>query len=385
MKLRSFKGVVMPKFHTRTFIGAALFAAILVLLVTSILMYSQQHHTGVAITHTMVGFVMLIVLFWHLAKNKVSLFKYLNPFTKHGSSKSIAMPIASIIIGYLIYAGLTGAAPARLVYMFGQTLKATDEGEKDKEHKYVERVILPEGAKGQTITLELKKGDYFLWPQYAFWLETLDGEFVQPLYVTEKIATNEFTNKVAKVDPDQVFNTHLLIGEGANARTSLTGGLDPETKDTRMRPESLPVFLHQLGVQTESGLYLPTDDKLLVDGFTGATMIDNFVYSIQLPERLTGQYRIRFEVNHSFDYNEFYSSDRFPDDPIYSGDGFTAQPSVIYQGLIDFDKASEELVNMSVIGRGHHSGRDGQIYDDLDNLTTALELVDRILISHSKG
>ena len=52
--------------------------------------------------------------------------------------------------------------------MFGQTLKATDEGEKDKEHKYVERVILPEGAKGQTITLELKKGDYFLWPQYAF-------------------------------------------------------------------------------------------------------------------------------------------------------------------------------------------------------------------------
>ena len=76
---------------------------------------------------------------------------------------------------------------------------------------------------------------------------------------TEKIATNEFTNKVAKVDPDQVFNTHLLIGEGASARTSLTGGLDPdETKDTRMRPESLPVFLHQLGVQTESGLYLPT-------------------------------------------------------------------------------------------------------------------------------
>ncbi|RZQ51200.1 hypothetical protein C1E23_20820 [Pseudoalteromonas phenolica] len=220
-----------------------------------------------------------------------------------------------------------------------------------------------------------------MWPQYAFWLETIEGEFVQPLYVTSAIATNNFTNKVAAKDPNQVFSSHMFMGEDAVGEDALVFlGEEPSTKDTRMRPESLPVFLHQLGVQADNGFYVPTDSKLAIDGYTGATMEDNFIYSVQLPGQLKGKYRVRFEINHSFDFNEFYSSDRFPEDPVYSGSGFSAQPSVIYQAIVDFDNA-ETLAQMFVVGRGHHSGQNGELYGDLENLTTALELVDRIIVS----
>lgn len=376
----------MPSFNSRAFIGASLFCAVIVLTVTSIWLYTKQHSALIAVIHTMIGFTMLIVAIWHMVKNFKPLSFYLNPKKKFNSKYSVAMPIALCLSIYLVLSPILSLAPALQVYQFGQTLKATDkaleeESGGDKELKYIERSIKKQGAQGQTITVELKKGPYFMWPQYAFWLETIEGEFVQPLYVTSAIATNNFTNKVAARDPNQVFSSHMFMGEDAVGEDALVFlGEEPSTKDARMRPESLPVFLHQLGVQADNGFYVPTDSKLAIDGYTGATMKDNFIYSVQLPSQLKGKYRVRFEINHSFDFNEFYSSDRFPKDPVYSGSGFSAQPSVIYQAIVDFDNA-EALAQMSVVGRGHHSGQNGELYGDLENLTTALELVDRALVS----
>ena len=34
-----------------------------------------------------------------------------------------------------------------------------------------------------------------------------------------------------------------------------------------------------------------------------------------------GHYRLLVEVNRLYDVNEFYRKQRFPDDPIYNGDG----------------------------------------------------------------
>ena len=376
----------MPSFNARAFIGTSLFCAIIVLTITSVWMYTKQHSALIAVIHTMIGFTMLIIAIWHIVKNFKPLKSYLNPKKEFNSKYSVTMPIALSLSIYLILAPILSLPPARQIYQLGQTLKATDKAvaeelRGDKELKYIKRTVKMPEAQGQTISLEFKKGPYFMWPQYAFWLETIEGEFVQPLYVTSAIATNNFTNKVGTKDQSQVFTSHMFIGEKAVGEDALEFfGDDPSTKDKRMRPESLPVFLHKLGVQADNGFYVPTDGKLAIDGYTGATMEDNFIYSIQLPDKLTGKYRVRFEINHSFDFNEFYSSDRFPNDPIYSGDGFTAQPSVVYEAIVDFDR-SKALNQMSVIGRGHHSGQNGELYSDLQNLTTALELVDRILVS----
>jgi len=35
---------------------------------------------------------------------------------------------------------------------------------------------------------------------------------------------------------------------------------------------------------------------------------------------------------------------------------------------------------MSLIGRGHHSGQDGEIYKDLSGITTARDLVEHALV-----
>jgi len=41
------------------------------------------------------------------------------------------------------------------------------------------------------------------------------------------------------------------------------------------------------------------------------------------------------EVNRTYDFNEYYSKTRFPDDAIYSGTGSSGQPSLIYKAIID--------------------------------------------------
>ena len=376
----------MPLFKSRVFIGSSLFFTIIVLTITSIWMYSKQHSPLISVIHTMIGFIMLIIAIWHMIKNIKPLSSYLNPKKKFNSRYSVAMPIALSLSLYLVLSPILSLPPALQVYQLGQTLKATDKvaskkSGADKELTYIERTVQVKGAQGQTISVELKKGPYFMWPQYAFWLESIDGKFVQPLYVTSAIATNNFTNNVAVRDPNQVFTSHMFVGENAVGEDALKFlGDDPSTKDTRMRPESLPVFLHKLGAQADNGFYVPTDGKLAIDGYSGATMKDNFIYSIQLPKQLAGKYRVRFEINHSFDFNEYYSSDRFPEDPVYSGNGFSAQPSVIYESIIDFD-SPKSLNRMEIVGRGHHSGQDGALYYDLENLTTALALIERILVT----
>ena len=368
------------RFNTKAFTGASLFSCFLVMLITSFLLFTQQHSNLVALSHTLIGMLMMLMVIWHLAKNRKPLKHYLTPFKKYNNKYSITLISSLLLVAYFAVAPLLRLWPAMTIYEWGQTLKVTDKGNVDDEVIYIERALSPDTAVGQTITVELKKGAYFLWPQYAIWLETLDGKFVQPLFVTSATGTNNFINKVAKRDPSQVFTSHAILGADVDPDQTFLRGQDPRTKETRMRPEALPVFLHQLGIQTRNGLYLPTNASLLADGYSSATMTDNFIYHATLPKPLSGQYVVKFEINHSFDFNEYYSSNRFPDDAIYSGNGFSAQPSVIYQAIINFD-LPEQILKMNLIGRGHHSGKNGQIYQDVSNLTTALELVGRLLIT----
>ncbi|MBK8187390.1 MAG: hypothetical protein IPK77_09240 [Cellvibrio sp.] len=146
-----------------------------------------------------------------------------------------------------------------------------------------------------------------------------------------------------------------------------------------MRPESLPVFLHALGIQSKSGYFFPEAIPKEMDGYAGATFMDNFVLASKAMSDLPKQFKLRFEINQSFDFNDYYSSDRFPDDAIYSGDGYSAQPSVIYEVTIDMDNP-QPIYAMQLIGHGHHSGKDGSIYPDIGQLTTATHIVDRILV-----
>ena len=85
------------------------------------------------------------------------------------------------------------------------------------------------------------------------------------------------------------------------------------------------------------------------------------------------------EVNASFDWNETYHENAYPDDPVYSGSGYVGQPALLYAtSLVDPREAN--ILKMSLVGRGHHSGQDGEIYTDLSDITTARDLVERVLV-----
>jgi hypothetical protein len=367
-------------FNTRAFVSLSIFLSISVLLVTSVFMFINQHTLLVAMLHTIIGITLVLGAGWHLKNN-------FNPLRQYGkwrnrirgdqSTLNVAMPLAVIVSAVVVVLSLLQFTPFLIFYEWGNKLRAGDKATQEIKLSYVRVDNTPTNATGMGLTIDLRKGPYFMWPQYAIWLETLEGDFIQPLYVTQKLARNEFSTKVSKRDPSQVFTSNPFAANDNDE--SFIYEDEPETNDQRLRPESLPVFLHKLAVKTAAGIFVPSGKDSAIDAYSGATMLENFLFSSRAVKPLPDVFKVRFEINQSFDFNEFYSSNRFPDDLIYSGNGYSAQPSVVYETVVD-TTLKQQYFSMKIIGRGHHSGQDGAVHQELENLTTALELVDRVIV-----
>ena len=88
------------------------------------------------------------------------------------------------------------------------------------------------------------------------------------------------------------------------------------------------------------------------------------------------------EVNQSYDWNEFYTKNKFPNDSIYSGSGQVGQPSLIYEEIIEINNLDlNKYKFMNLVGHGHHSGNNGKLYTDLSKISTAKEIIDRLILS----
>lgn len=373
---------MFKSFKTRAFISLSVFLSFIVMLITSILMFVNQHTSLVAMLHTIIGFTLILLALWHLKNNFSAIKQYLKLRLKGATSKlNTAMPLAFLLSFILISLSLMQFRPFLSFFEWGSILRAGDMANESIEFSYIQTDNTPDDAFGTKLKIDLRKGPYFMWPQYAIWLETLDGEFIQPLYVTKKLANNNFSNKVTKINDSQIFTSNPYTS-GRDKNEIFQVEKNPESAHQRMRPESLPVFLHKLAIQTEEGIFVPTGKDTEIDGYSGATMLNNFLLSSRSKKPLPEHFKIRLEINQSFDFNEYYSSDRFPNDPVYSGNGYSAQPSVIYEAIID-NNSSQIYYPMVLIGHGHHSGQDGQLYKNIENLTTATKLVDRIIVEFS--
>lgn len=368
---------MFSKTQLRIFVSLSLFLFFFVMLTTSVLMFTRQHNTTTALMHTLLGGVMLLLIVWHLKNNLAALKQHFKlRFQGRSAGFNLALPLALIVVSTLAISSFFQFRPFMAFYAWGSALRAGDTATPQSQFTYLRVNKTPQLAAGEKLTIDLRTGPYFGWPQYAFWLETLEGEFIQPLYVTGKLASNSFNIRVERADESLVFTSNPLESTEYDGESLFRFIEEPETAEQRMRPESLPVFLHKIQ-QRDLALNGSVDGSF--DGYTGATIIENFLLHTQAQKATPGQYRLKFEINQSFDFNDYYSSNRFPDDPIYSGNGYGAQPSVVYEAIID-PSSSQRYYPMKIIGRGHHSGKDGKIYPDLNNMTTALEIVDRIII-----
>jgi hypothetical protein len=265
---------------------------------------------------------------------------------------SVPFVVTIAIVGALLAASLTRTRPVQAVLAWGAAMRAA----RAPKRTTYDTIALDQRGDGPLVTIDLKAGPWFsfqeptygfiITPQIAVWTEDEDGRFLETLYVTSD-----------------------------EARAAYDEGDEKHTMSPR--PAALPVWAHKLGVVHGAK---PLDDKHppAPDAVSAASPTDNAYFVARAHVAPRARFAVLMEVNSSFDYNDFYRPDSFPNEPAYAEGGNPAQPSVVYRAWIEAD--GPRFVVMTPIGHGHHAGADGQIDPDLSHHTTALAIVDRALV-----
>jgi hypothetical protein len=170
-------------------------------------------------------------------------------------------------------------------------------------------------------------------PQFAAWVEDEGGNYISTILVSGKIAKQ-------------------------NWRSAPKEG----------RPEALPVWTHALVRNGKT-------DRTEIDGVSSATPSDGVTAAYGGETLISGrEYRIFFEVNHSFDYNETWPKK----DAKGRRTGVNGQPSLIYYASVTAGKP--EQVRLEPVGRGAPDGSHGNIISGTEGMTDALSIVDQVFI-----
>ena len=207
----------------------------------------------------------------------------------------------------------------------------------------------PNGS-GQHLEVEFIRGEAHNHPLMAIWIEDEEGNYIQTLFVAESLWKGIFQH-----------------GDATSGKW-----LPAEIR----RPAALPVWSHSRGIKEPDGLFVPTPEHAIADAYTGATPPISFKLNTRLDEQTNDKYYVLFEVNQTWDWNEYWTNNKYPDDDEYKT---SCQPAVVYSTLIDLENPEDEYL-MRIIGRSHESGANGELYDDLNTLTTALHSADGIVV-----
>lgn len=166
-------------------------------------------------------------------------------------------------------------------------------------------------------------------PTYAIWIEDLDGQYVGMYYVTNKFY--QWTRDAANNVPERI--------------------------------EALPHWWYK-----QRG-------TLLTDAVTVATPKQDItiVNAINNGPR---KFVMKMEINNSFDYNEYYTKDG-ENETVRTKDG--GQPGLIYSTIIDVSQPSREY-EMMLVGHSSPDGSDGRLYSDIATVTTARQMIDKVIV-----
>jgi len=211
-------------------------------------------------------------------------------------------------------------------------------------------VLTNQNGQGDAIELSFTKGVSHNYPLMAVWIEDTIGNYIQTLYVAKSLAKGVFEH-----------------GDATQGKW-MPGEI--------RRPAALPYWSHKRNVMENDSLFIPTSKTPIVDAYTGATPTHNFVLKTKLDKNISSAFTILFEINQTWDWNEYWTNNKFPDDAEYKT---SCQPSVIYSALVYTDKVNIEI-ELKPIGHGHYSGKDGSLNKDLSTLTTALTIASKITV-----
>lgn len=218
------------------------------------------------------------------------------------------------------------------------------------EVEALEYFTINPAGQGPALEIRMVKGEGHNHPLMAIWIEDENGEFVQTLFVAESIGKGIFQHGDASMGfwkPGEI-----------------------------RRPAALPYWSHQRGIKAIDGLYLPTPDNPVPDAYTGPTPRSSFIINTRMNQPGLTKFNVFFEINQTWDWNEYWTNNKYPENEEYKT---SCQPALVYSVLIDLEDAKDEYT-MNLIGRSHHSGSNGELFDDIHTLTTALHIAEQIVI-----
>jgi hypothetical protein len=204
-------------------------------------------------------------------------------------------------------------------------------------------------GKGEVITLSLQKGISYYYPLMAVWLENEKGDYIQTLYVPASVATGVFR-----------------YGEQKEGKW---------VPAPRRAPQTLPYWSHKRGVVYDDGLYMPDPDNPIPDAYSGATPTNSFTLNTRADATLDFPVRVLLEINQNWDWNDYWTNNKYPDDNYYK---MSCQPALVYEAVID--KCGDSNYLMQLTGHSHYSGSNGELYSDVSTFTTALEIIDTLVV-----
>jgi len=338
----------------RKLVSITILLSFVLMCITGVRMYIRPFESTVASLHTSLGFVFIVGASMHLWNNFLPIKVYsIDKKSKFRFSKIFISIFFSVtLISYLFYTGTFGFS---YIYDWGNEYRNSQLG-KNRISKNVEYISVSTRLGNYAIEIEGKLGDSFTYPMFALWLEDASGKYIQSIYVSESIGTSIFDYKKGKK------GRHII-----------------------RRPSGLPVWAHKRNIQAEDGLMIPLGNEPDLDGYTGATPLEDFIIESNFEVASDSTVNVFFEVNQSYDWNEYYTKDKFPTDSIYTISGQSGQPSLVYNATIDLlnlDAKSNFI--MTPVGHGHHSGKDGNLYTNLSNITTAYNIVQRVILTLEK-
>ena len=188
-------------------------------------------------------------------------------------------------------------------------------------------------------------------PSIAIWIEDLEGNYIETLYVTQYFAKGVFGH--GEIEQGKWKN------EPGNVR----------------RPATLPYWSHKRNIKAADGLYAPSPETAVPDVLTGATPKAGF--TLKTGSKATdNMFRILVEVNQPWDSNDFWTNDKFPDDFNYKT---SLQPALVYAVTVSpNDTGNPHYLNP--IGHSHYSGKTGELFTDISTITTAREIFSKIVV-----
>ncbi len=176
-------------------------------------------------------------------------------------------------------------------------------------------------------------------PQIAVWIETNEGRYVDTVFVTHRSAFADWYG-----------------GKGVR------------------RPEALPIWSRARGIAAPDGLFMPDRAHPLADAVSGPTPAADFSLSWK-SSLAPGRYRIRVELNQSFDWNEAYPDKLPKTDPRWTE--ANGQPSVLWEGELELGQGLT-AVALKPLGTGALKGEDGRMRVGLEGMTSARDIASSI-------